>query len=147
MIESIQCCIQCFLWFSLKAVTFILVQVAMTMVSVEPRVTCGSIRTRACDTDVSTTRRRTGWSSGNRRWVRSRGQMISFRLHCCILSVIHIAFYIPGCQGDNGCIKKGSEVSAEGCIKYICNKKGDLEILSVGEFCGNKKGDLEILFV
>ena len=64
-----------------------------------------------------------------------------------IISFIHIAFYIPGCQGDNGCIKKGSEVSAEGCIKYICNKKGDLEILSVGEFCGIKKGDLEILSV
>eukprot|EP00105_Crassostrea_gigas_P011496 XP_011427184.1 PREDICTED: extracellular matrix protein A [Crassostrea gigas] len=42
-----------------------------------------------------------------------------------------------GCQADNGCIQKGSEVSAQGCIKYICNKKGDLEILSVGcEFNG-----------
>ena len=64
-----------------------------------------------------------------------------------IISVIHTAFLIPGCQGDNGCIKKGSEVSAEGCIKYICNKKGDLDILSVGEFCGIKKGDLEILSI
>lgn len=45
-------------------------------------------------------------------------------LFCC---------FCVGCQADNGCIKKGSEVSAQGCIKYICNKKGDLEILSVGK--------------
>ncbi|XP_062606325.1 uncharacterized protein LOC134268142 [Saccostrea cucullata] len=41
-----------------------------------------------------------------------------------------------GCQAENGCVKKGTE-SADGCIKYVCNNKGDMEIISVGcEFGG-----------
>lgn len=122
-------------------------QVAMIMGVAEMRGICGWTQIFVSDTDVSTIKRKTGLSSENKPWVRrfipARHNKITVpvALNVCLMlwSPHHLnaknlfCCFCVGCQADNGCIKKGSEVSAQGCIRYICNKKGDLEILSVGK--------------